>query len=146
MILWTHPRFSSGTEQFIDLRGTGGPDVGIDNSNCTGMEERLVDCSFSQEVSDCNSNAHKVGVKCHEESKSLKVAVSSTQACYVHKLMNPLAVLGICVTFFFYLYGASDIQALSIACFCHSNLSSGLLGMHVNYYAMVTPGFYLHWS
>ena len=43
--------------------------VGIDNSNCTGMEERLVDCSFSREVSDCNSDTHKVGVRCHEESK-----------------------------------------------------------------------------
>lgn len=92
---WTHLRFLSGTEQFIDLRGTGGPDVGIDNSNCTGMEERLVDCNFSREVSDCNSNTHKVGVRCHEESKSLIVAVSSTQACYVYKLMNPLAVLGV---------------------------------------------------
>ena len=80
------------------------------------MEERLVDCSFSREVSDCNSNAHKVGVRCHEESKSLKVAcaVSSTQACYVAAQANePLSSSNLCYSsFFFYLYKASDIYKL----------------------------------
>ena len=54
---------------FVDLRIPGGPDTGVDNSNCTGTEERFVDCRFSREVSDCNSNSHKVGVRCHEESE-----------------------------------------------------------------------------
>ena len=78
--------FSEGTEQFIDLRGSGGPDVGIDNSNCTGAEERLIDCSFSREVSDCNSNSHKVGVRCHEESKCLQLSSILTSLRVVNLL------------------------------------------------------------
>lgn len=59
-----------GTESFIDLIIDGGPDVVIDNINCTGNEQSLTDCNFSFEVSDCLGNVtHKIGVRCHEESK-----------------------------------------------------------------------------
>ena len=58
-----------GTETFVDLRIQGGPDTGIDTANCTGSEQRLVDCRFSEETADCNDDIHKVGVRCHEESK-----------------------------------------------------------------------------
>ena len=56
-------------ETFIDLRMPGGPNTGMDTTNCSGSEQRLVDCSFSDETSDCNAEIHKVGVRCHEESK-----------------------------------------------------------------------------
>lgn len=58
-----------GSEQFIDLRMSGGPVTGIDDTNCTGSEQRLLDCPFSTETSDCNRDSHKVGVRCHEERK-----------------------------------------------------------------------------
>ena len=60
----------TGTERFIDLIAEGGPDIVIDNINCTGSEENLTACLFSFEVSDCLGDiTHKVGVRCHEESK-----------------------------------------------------------------------------
>ena len=66
----------TGTERFIDLIAEGGPDIVIDNINCTGAEESLTACRFSFEVRDCLGNiTHKVGVRCHEESK-------------LHKLIN----------------------------------------------------------
>ena len=47
----------------------GGPPTGVDNTNCTGTELGLLNCRYSDEVSDCNRDSHKVGVRCHEESK-----------------------------------------------------------------------------
>lgn len=61
-----------GRESFIDLIIEGGPEILIDNINCTGSEQSLTDCMFSPEVSDCLGNfTHRVGVRCHEESKIL---------------------------------------------------------------------------
>lgn len=61
-----------GRESFIDLIIEGGPEILIDNINCTGSEHNLTDCMFSPEVSDCLGNfTHRVGVRCHEESKIL---------------------------------------------------------------------------
>ena len=48
---------------------TGGPNTGIDNTNCTGSEQNLLDCRLSFETSDCFDDSHKVGLRCHEESK-----------------------------------------------------------------------------
>ena len=60
----------TGAETFVDLIAVGGPDIVIDNINCTGSEGNLTACLFSFEVSDCLGNfTHKVGVRCHEESK-----------------------------------------------------------------------------
>ena len=53
------------------MQMTRGPETGIDNINCTGIEQRLVDCSISLGVGDCKDEEHKVGLKCHEESMSV---------------------------------------------------------------------------
>lgn len=59
-----------GHESFIDLKIAGVPEVVMDNINCTGNEKKLTDCMYDEGVADCDGEAyHKVGVRCHEESK-----------------------------------------------------------------------------
>ena len=62
-------QFTSGTEKFIDLSVRLDTDTVVDNINCTGEEQNLSDCPFSNEVSDCQERFHRVGVQCHEESE-----------------------------------------------------------------------------
>lgn len=58
-----------GRESFIDLIIEGGPEILIDNINCTGGEQNLTECIFDPDASDCLGNfTHRVGVRCHEES------------------------------------------------------------------------------
>ena len=61
------------------MQMTGGPDTGIDDTNCTGMEQRLIDCSLSLRVGDCKDEEHKVGLRCHKESQSLRTALDKAQ-------------------------------------------------------------------
>ena len=59
---------------FIDLSYSDGQSQRFTNVSCTGEEMRLIDCAFN--VRDNNIHVcspKRVGVRCHEERKFIKV-------------------------------------------------------------------------